>query len=233
MIKNVKFNKNEKLFWVLSITLLMISFGISQSNLLYLVASILGVTALLFLAKGEPVGQLIVIVFSTLYAIISFRYRYYGEIFTYVGMTVPSALITAIIWYKNPHKQDETVVRIHKLSAFKKWMIWILTPVVTFAFYHVLKYFETPNLLVGTASISTSFVASILMFFRSKYYGVFYALNDIVLVMLWILASIDDLRYLPMVICFAIFLGYDLYAVYNWKKMAQQQRRTLMVHEVL
>jgi len=183
-VKKVKFSKKEIILWMVAMIALYLSYHLSDAHIISLFAFILGVSALLFLAKGEPIGQVLVIVFSTLYAIISYKYRYYGEIFTYVGMTVPSALVTAIIWYKHPHSHKETVVKIAKLTPTKRLLIWILTPMVTLVFYAVLRYFQTPSLLVGTLSITTSFIASMLMFFRSRIYGYFYALNDIVLIIL-------------------------------------------------
>jgi nicotinamide riboside transporter PnuC len=60
---------------------------------------------------------------------------------------------------------------------------------------------------------------------RSEYYGVFYALNDIVLIILWVLATIENMNYLPMVLCFAIFLINDLYGFYNWQRLKRKQNK--------
>ena len=50
-----------------------------------------------------------------------------------------------------------------------------------------------------------------------------YAANDIVLIVLWILASLSDLSYLSVVICFLMFLVNDLYGFVNWKRMQKRQ----------
>ena len=75
----------------------------------------------------------------------------------------------------------------------------VLGIVTTLVFYFILSAFDTPNLLFSTLSVTTSFMAAYLTFLRSPYYGVGYGLNDIVLIILWILASIEDISYLPMV----------------------------------
>lgn len=227
IIQSFKLNKNEIILWVLSVLLLSVSFIITKSNPLYLAASITGISALLYLAKGEPLGQILTIVFSILYAIVSYQFSYYGEMMTYLLMTLPSAFIATIIWVKHPHEQKKTVVRVSKLTLKKFILLILLTPIVTFLFYVLLKHLETPNLLISTLSISTSFVASILTFFRSRYYALFYALNDLVLITLWSLATLINIIFFPMIICFVIFFIFDLYGFINWKKLSIKQKHHL------
>ena len=79
------------------------------------------------------------------------------------------------------------------------------------------------NLLFSTISITTSFVASYLTFLRSPYYAIAYSANDVVLIVLWIMASMENISYLPMVFCFIMFLANDLYGFYNWRRMRKRQ----------
>ena len=67
-------------------------------NYLTLTASLIDVTSLIFNVKGNPFGQLLMIVFSVLYGIISFDFGYYGEMATYLGMMTPMALFSLISW---------------------------------------------------------------------------------------------------------------------------------------
>ena len=53
------------------------------------------------------------------------------------------------------------------------------------------------------------------MLMRSPYYALFYSFNDIVLIVLWTLATITDIGYLPMILCFVIFLVNDIYGFVN------------------
>ena len=50
-----------------------------------------------------------------------------------------------------------------------------------------------------------------------------YAANDVVLVVLWVLASLVNADYVPMAVCFSAFLVNDLYAFFSWKKMQRRQ----------
>ena len=97
---NFKLTKLEIFIWIFSLISLSVSYLLTDSTLLFLLSTMIGVTALVFLAKGEPLGQVLTIIFSTLYAIIAYELRYYSEVITYLGMTMPSAFIALLIWLK-------------------------------------------------------------------------------------------------------------------------------------
>lgn len=154
-------NLKEIILWIISLVVVISSYLLSgQYQLITILAPIVGVTCLIFVAKGHILGQILTVVFSILYAIVSFQFHYYGEMITYLCMTLP---------------------------------------------------------------IATSFLAAALMFLRNPYYAIAYMLNDIVLIVLWSLASIDNISYLPMIFCFTMFLINDLYGFYCWKKMQKDQ----------
>lgn len=223
-----KLNKTEFVIWLLSVITIAVSFLlVSEKDYLTLTASLIGATALIFVAKGEVLGQILTVVFSIFYGVISFKFRYFGELITYVGMTAPIALMSAVTWLKNPYKKGESEVKIAKLTKGKIILMIVLTAVTTFVFYFILRHFNTANLFFSTVSVATSFSASYLMLFRSPYYAVAYAANDVVLIILWVLASVTNIKYVPMVICFVIFLVNDLFGFISWQKRKKQQRNTV------
>ena len=79
----------------------------------------------------------------------------------------------------------------------------------------------------STLSVTTSFLAVYLTFRRSAYFPLAYAANDLVLIVLWTLAAMEDPSYLSVVICFVMFLVNDGYGFLSWSRMQkrQQQRR--------
>ena len=88
------FSKAEIALWCTSCTLIIASFCIfDRAEYMTLAASLIGVTSLLLNAKGNPLGQLLTIIFSVFYGIISFSFAYYGEMITYLGMTAPMAVL--------------------------------------------------------------------------------------------------------------------------------------------
>lgn len=224
MIKSIKnLTRFESGLWIFSLVVVTGSFIIGETDdYLTLIASLIGVTALIFVSKGDVTGQVLTVVFSILYAIISYSFDYYGEMITYLGMTMPIALMSVVSWIRNPY--DEKEVEIAHLSKRQIVMVILLSFIVTFLFYFVLKYFGTTNLIVSTISIITSFLASFFMYLRSSAYALSYAANDIVLIVLWIMASMENISYLPMIICFVMFFINDMYGFFNWRRMKERQK---------
>lgn len=216
--------KFELILWLCSAAMVSVTFIISPSNdYLNLTASLIGVTALIFVAKGYVTGQVLTVIFSLFYGVISFYFRYYGEMITYLGMTAPIAVLSIFSWLKHPYS-DTKEVAINKMSGKSIIFMFVFSIIVTGIFHRILLVLDTPNLIFSTVSITTSFLASYLMFMRSPYYAVAYACNDIVLIILWTLASIEnDPAYLPMVACFGVFLINDVYGFISWKKMNVRQ----------
>ncbi len=220
----LRLNKKEWVLYLTSLTVVIASnFFAKEINVINILATALGVTALIFIAKGDVFGQVLCLIFATLYSITSFQHRYYSEIITYLGMTAPISVASIVTWIKNPVEKGKNVVKIRKFTLKEFALTTFLTAIVTFAFYFVLKFLNTPNLAVSTTSIATSFLASFMMLRRISYYAVGFALNDIVLIVLWSIASVKDLTCLSMVACFSMFLLNDLYGFTRWKKREKEQ----------
>ncbi len=225
LFKNL--TKFERLLWISSLAIVSGAFIISKSNdVLTLIASLIGVTALIFVAKGYVIGQVLTVIFAVFYGIISFYFKYYGEMITYLAMTAPIAVVTVLSWIKHPYKKTKEV-RVNKLSFKLKTIMIISSIVTTTIFYFILKALNNNNLMFSTISITTSFLASYLTLFRSPYYALAYASNDIVLIILWVLASLENKSYIPMIICFIMFFINDMYGFINWKKMEKRQIKNM------
>lgn len=206
--------------------LIIVSFCIfDRNNYLTLAASVIGVTSLIFNAKGNPIGQLLMVIFSLLYGIISFTFSYYGEMATYLGMTAPMAVFSLISWLKNPYNGCKAEVKVNRLKVKEISFMIILTVIVTVVFYFILVYFNTANIIPSTISVTTSFLAVYLTFRRSAYFAAAYAANDVVLIVLWTLATLSNISYLSVVICFIVFFVNDIYGFVNWSKMQKRQEK--------
>ena len=215
--------KFEWFLWITSILIVTISYiFVPDQKVITIFTCIIGITALIFCAKGFVIGQVLILVFSILYSIISFCFAYYGEMITYLCLSSPAAVCAIVSWIKHPYKQTKQV-EIQKMTQKQYLIMLFLTVIVTFAFYFVLKALNNANLALSTVSVATSFIAAYLIFMRSPYYAVGYAINDLVLIILWILAAIENVTYTPMIACFVVFLINDLYAFVNWKKMEKNQ----------
>lgn len=221
------FSKSELILWGFSVLLILFSFFIFGGNgFLSLIASVIGVTSILLNAKGNPIGQILMIIFSLLYGIISYSFKYYGEMITYLGMTMPMAVFALISWLKHPYNGKRSEVKVNTLSKTEIIIMFFLAIVFTGIFYLILNYFNTANIIPSTISVTTSFLAVYLTFRRSSYFSLAYAANDIVLIILWTLASFSDKKYIAVTVCFAAFLINDVYSFISWQKMKFKQSKT-------
>ena len=218
------FTKGELTLWGSSVGLILVSFFLfDRVNFMTLAASLIGTTSLIFNAKGNPIGQALMVVFSLLYGVISYSFSYFGEMITYLGMTGPMALFALIAWLRNPYQGNRAEVAVNRLKKRELVLMYALTVLVTVGFYFILDYFHTANMIPSTLSVTTSFIAVYLTFRRSPYFALAYAANDVVLILLWTMAALEDISYLSVIICFVMFLVNDLYGFVSWKRMEKRQ----------
>lgn len=215
--------KFELCLWLISvITVSLCYISLPKADYLTLIASLVGVTALIFVAKGYLIGQILSVIFAIFYGIISYYFKYYGEMITYLLMTAPIAVSSIITWARHPYKKTKEVTAC-RMTKKQTAVMFILASAVTFVFYFILKALGTASLMLSTVSITTSFLAVYMTNRRSPYYAVGYMANDVVLIALWIIASVKDPAYFPMIICFVMFLINDLYGFFNWQRMMKRQ----------
>ena len=111
------FSKTELILWSTSVVLILIAFCLfDRTSYMTLWTSLIGVTSLIFCAKGNPMGQLLMVLFSLLYGMISLNVSYYGEMITYLGMTMPMAVFSLITWLKNPFNGNRSEVEIYHIK---------------------------------------------------------------------------------------------------------------------
>lgn len=218
------FNLFEIIFFAVSVSAILISFfACGNTEYLYFATSLIGACMLILMAKGNFVGQILGIVFAVLYAVISWSYKYYGEMATYLFMSLPSCAVALISWLKNPSSKGREEVKVNKISVKEYFFMAGLTAAVTTGFYFLLGALNTNNLIISTVSVLTSFAASYLQFRRCRFYALAYTANDIILITLWSLASVEQPDYIAMVVCFSVFLANDIYGFINWTRMLKRQ----------
>jgi nicotinamide mononucleotide transporter PnuC len=217
------FTRSEKILYFLSVTIVFVSFALSEfSDIVTFLSSLIGVTALLFLAKGHIFGQILTLFFALIYGVISYQFGYYGETVTCCLLTAPAALVSLVSWSRHIHSKSGEV-QISRLSRKKILFLSLSDFFITILFYWILKACGTANLVVSTFSIATSFAAASLIALRSPFYALAYAVNDFVLILLWFLAGQYDRSYLPMIACFCLFLVNDVYGFFSWRRRQTRQ----------
>ena len=212
-------SKFEFGLWLCSMITVILCYLLSpQRDLFSTIGSLIGVTALIFTAKGDIWGQILIIIFAVFYGVVSFSRQYYGEMITYLGMSAPMAVVALIAWIRHPSKANRSEVEVKRLSVKNIIFTFIFAIAVTVIFYFILSALGTAQIYLSTLSITTSVLAATLTYLRSPFYALGYAVNDVVLIGLWILAGNA-----AMIICFIVFLINDLYGFYNWLRMQKRQ----------
>lgn len=222
------FTAGEYCLWGLSVLFIVLSYVLfDRSNHLALIASLIGATSLIFCAKGNPFGQFLMIIFGAIYTVISYSFSYYGEMITYLGMTTPMSVVAFVSWMKNPYRGKKSEVTVNSIGKKEAVFMVLLAIAVTVIFYFILAAFNTANLITSTISITTSFLAVYLTSRRSPYFALMYAANDVVLIILWLLATIENVSYLSVVVCFIAFLVNDIYGYISWNRMKERQAKDM------
>lgn len=215
----------EYCLWGASVVAVVLSFVLCKNtDYLNLAGSLFGVTTLIFVAKGNVIGQIGCVVFAVYYGFVSYKMHYYGEMITYLGMSTPIAIAAVISWLKNPFKGKKTEVAVNNPKLREYFIILVLALAVATAFFFILRALNTANLIWSTVSVALSFTAVALTFRRSLFYAVAYACNDIVLIVLWSLAAAGNREYITLVVCFCVFLVEDTYGFINWMRMRKRQK---------
>ena len=221
-VKNL--SKKELCLWIFSMLAVTATVFLG-SSLFEIIAGIIGVSSLIFAAKGDVLGQILIVIFAVMYGIISLSFSYYGEMITYLGMTAPIAVLAVISWIRHPFEGNNNEVEVNTSIKLPEVILTAISAIiVTIIFYFILKAFGNNSLMLSTVSVTTSFLASYLTFRRCRYYAICYAANDLVLVGLWVIASLENPSYISMVVCFAVFFVNDLYGFYNWGKISKSQQ---------
>ena len=219
-----KFTLFEKLLLVISIIVLLATGIIFNSSIVTIICTVLFVLAIMLIAKGNYLGQIIGIVVTILYSYISYKNRYYGEIIINIGIVLPLYILGIISWIKHENKETKTV-KINQIG-FKEWLIALVLSIgVYFGIYYLLKSQNTNLLIVSTLSVVASLFGMYLNVRRSSYSFLLFIINDIILIFLWGIPSFNgDYTLVPLFINPIINLFNDSYGLYNWKKNEKLQK---------
>ena len=115
------FTKTEIALWVISVLMTVGSFLISgDEGIVGFIATLIGVTALILCAKGNPVCQVLMIIFCLMYTYISYTFSYYGEMITYACMSLPMAVFSLVSWLRHPYKNNKAEVAVRNSLCCKR-----------------------------------------------------------------------------------------------------------------
>jgi nicotinamide mononucleotide transporter PnuC len=208
------------------IAVVLIGFIVCEDkNYLSLASSILGITCVMFNAKGNVWGQVVAIGFALTYGILAYTKAYYGEMLIYFCLMLPIHVASIVTWLKNKNsKAKGNEVKINTLHKKEYIIASLIGCALTVGFYFLLKVLNTDNLIVSTISLISSLAAAYLMLRRCEYFAVCFVVNDIILIVLWSLKIYTEgISVLPSVLSFVVFLINDSYSFISWKRIKRRQ----------
>ena len=214
----------EYIFWIVPIIAIVVAFVLTkQKDYLSLATSILGITSVIFVAKGHNFGQIIALAYAITYGILAYITHYYGELIISALLYMPVAVFAIISWIRHSYK-NTSEVEVVKIGSKQIIETVIVAIGATIASFFILRALNTPNLIVSTISITASSAAGYLVIRRSPFYALAYAINDLILIILWGMAAYKDPQYIPLSISFVGFFACDTYGLINWLKMRKKQK---------
>lgn len=225
MIKKVfgKWNAIELIFYIVGLALIItmsICFGASWMSA---VTGIFGLSCVLFAAKGKIIGIFFTWVMIVFYSILSYKNKYYGEVFINLCMMFPMTIIQLISWLKNLGK--DYVVKVNSITKKEIIIVCSAAALAFVVFYFILRALNTSQLIFSTISIVTSVLATYFQSRRSKYGFLAFLVNDAVLCVLWLFATLEDIKNVAMLTAVALYVVSDIYGFISWGILQKRQQK--------
>ncbi|MDE5654208.1 MAG: nicotinamide riboside transporter PnuC [Clostridia bacterium] len=225
MIKKIfgQWHIAELILYIAGLALITVMSICFNASWISAVTGILGLSCVMFAAKGKVIGIFFTWGMIIFYSILSFQNKYYGEVFINLCMMFPMTIIQLISWLK--HLGKDYVVKVNSITK-KEIIIVSVVAVISFAvFYFVLRAIHTSQLIFSTISIVTSILATYFQSRRSKYGFLSFLFNDAVLCVLWFFATLDDIKNIAMLIAVALYVVCDIYGFISWGVLQKRQQK--------
>ena len=222
-------NLFEKLYLFVGILVGILTSIIFIGTVIDSLYTITYLTTAILMSKGKVESYFVGFFSVFFYGIVSYNQGYYGELLITIFLTFPIMIIGIISWLRHQDKEDD-VVTINTIS--KKEIILVIGSqlFLFWAYYFLLKMFNTDLLIISSCSIVTSVLASYFEARRSELSLFCYIANDLILITLWIIPIINGNTTLISVLVGPILLLInDIYGSYNWKKLKNKQKEKLIV----
>ncbi len=213
----------EKL-WLAISTILIIGLSIYwQDTVMGIICSLTGIWCVILVAKGRISNYWVGIVNVILYAIISYGYKYYGEVMLNAFYFLPMQFIGAWIWIKNKNKTKKDTVKTTMLSNKNRILWGVISIVGSVGYGIVLKLLGGGLPFIDSMSTVLSIIAMILMAWRYMEQWVLWIIVDIVTIILWFVVLVNGGNDVSILLMWIAYLINAIYGLVNWYKMYKIQ----------
>ena len=188
--------------------------------------TILGLLCVFTQAKGKIITQFLGIAWFSLYVVISYSQKYYGEAIIYSLILIPLYIYGAIHWLRNKDKQASNTVLVRGNLSKREWIAIVIGFfIVSIGVYFILKALDTAQLLISTLSFVSMLPAIYLLVRRCKWNQVAFLVNDFIVPLLWISLVIEGQTIFITMCIYHIFqITYDLYGLIEWIRLEKKQK---------
>ena len=225
MIKKIfgQWHIAELTLYILGLILICVTSIIFKASLLSAITGLFGLSCVMFTAKGKVLGIFLTWGMIVCYSILSFKNKYYGEVFINIFMMFPMTIVSLVAWLKNLGK--DYVVKVNSITKKEVAIVSTVAIVAFVAFYFILRALNTSQLVFSTISIVTSVLATYFQSRRSKYGFLSFLFNDAVLCVLWLLATLKDIKNVSMLTAVVLYVICDIYGFISWGLMQKKQKK--------
>ena len=228
------FNLYELIFITISLLLLIglgiynLIFNFSVLNIFELISVILGLLAATLNGKRKKYAFFFYSVYVTIYGIISFISKQYGEGVLNIAINLPMYLYTIYNYYikdKRSDKNIESSQKDFKINKINKYMIIgiiLFIPIITGLYGFILSLLKSNYPYLNALATSLALVSVFLAtkgILEQWYFWIFYS---IILIVIWVLNYINSgssgLLYIALNIVYVIVNTYFLikwYIIYK------------------
>lgn len=194
-----------------------------DDTLLGLVTSLTGMMTVVLVAKGRISNYWFGMVNVTLYAWLSYRNRYYGEVMLNLGYFLPMQFVGLWLWTRHRRAGgtggDE--VRVTHLSNGQR-VLWLLVSVgATAAYGFLLRALGGELPFFDSTSTVLSVIAMLLMVRRVSEQWLLWITVNVVSIYMWAFAVGHTGRDVTMVVMWSAYLVNAIYGWYNWRRLEE------------
>ncbi len=192
-----------------------------HDSLMGIVSATTGVACVVCTGKGKPSAYIFGTVNVVLYAIISFKAKYYGEVMLNALYYFPMEFYGFYVW--NKHMNTEThEVEKKRMTLEGRGKLLAVTAFGTVIYGFVLKALGGSLPFVDSLSTVASVVAMVISVKMYMEQWIIWIIVDIVTVIMWGVAFAGGNESMATLLMWVVYLGNAVIMYFKWAKEADQ-----------
>lgn len=188
-----------------------------QDTAVGIICSLTGVWCVVLTGKGKVSNFLFGIVNVTLYAYVSYRAKFYGEVMLNVLYYLPCSFLGLFVWGKNIDEGSGEVIK-KSLSLKGSLIVYPLTAAGVVVYGFILKAMGGTLPFVDSMSTVLSVTAQILCLKRLAEQWIMWIVIDVVTVIMWLYNYLNGGESIATMMMWAIYLINAVIMFVKWRR---------------